>query len=73
MGEVSVDPPRQATRMFPLPEFSSDPLAGGCVGHQRRVVNFYGPLRVGDLTLASLFSSVLKMWFREGPSLQAPP
>lgn len=37
------------------------------MGHQRRVVNFYGPLHVGDLTLASLFSSVLKMWFHEGP------
>lgn len=55
LGEVSVDPSHQSARMFPLPEFSCDFLAGGCVGHQRRVVNFYGPLHVGDLTLASIF------------------
>lgn len=68
LGEVSVGPLCQSERMFPLPEISSDPLARSLWWvTQRRVVNFYGPLHVGDLTLASLFSSVLKMWFHEGP------
>lgn len=71
LGEVSVEPLCQSARMFPLPEFSSDPPGRRLQWvTQRRVVNFYGPLHAGDLILASLFSSILEMLFHEG--LQSP-